>query len=99
MFICVPVCPVPAAVRKGAAQVHWRQGPEELPSCNPRMPHPCLFGVFNSAKQGRQEARKAAGHQVCLAREAKLPGKEAPKTTGKTCHPRRVTSPTTDDNG
>ena len=61
----------------------------------------------DSAKQGRQEARKAplcnasnvAGHQVCLAREAKLPGKEAPKTTRKTCHRRRVTSLTTDDNG
>ena len=61
--------------------------------------HARLSVIFKSAKQGRHEARNATGHQVCLAREVKLPGKETPKTTRKTCYWRRVTNLTTDDNG
>ena len=63
---------------------------------------------FDSAKQGRQEVRKAGSRQdntqdvpsTPPSKGGKKPGKqEAPKTTRKTCHRRRVTCLTTDDNG
>ena len=54
---------------------------------------------FDSAWQGRKKARKDVP-SAPRGKGGKKPGKqEAAKTTRKTCHRRRVTSLTMDDNG